>query len=578
MEFNKEQMRKLQVERVQMSRVPTYQGVSLPPASKSLLSAMPYVGKERDQGYCGNCWVWASIGLLEIAHTVNDEVSDRLSVQYFNSNWNNGSIQGNACRGGWTGDVASFFNNTLHQAVPWSNSNASYADYYWTSGKTSAMPASYIATSPNYPFISVTDNIIWAYDGQTAAINTIKSLINSDIPVIYTFYLPQDGWTSFRSFWKNESENILWDPDIYNETIPSAGHCTIIVGYNDTCSDPYWIVLNSWGIKDQRPTGLFRLKMYMNYNSTYHDGEDYGYMNYFETFTTEYKPLPRGTGNLTISSSPSSVSIWIDDQNTGILTPQTIMNITSGDHTLKLTKNGYVDYNQSFSIKSNITTMISATLTRAGKLSVITKPAGSSVWLDGSDTGKKTSCTLSPLTPEIHDVKLAKSGFENYSTSVQIQPGFTSQIIAILNQTGGTVSISSVPSGAVIFVDQVDTGFQTPQSISGLTPGIHTILLKKDLYKDWTDTVSIKARETTQVSATMMSGGYNGSIFIYSTPSGAEISLDGKNTQYQTAKKISGIPAGSHTLGLHTEGYANWSETITVKKGVTTTVSAKLYQ
>ena len=90
-----------------------------------------------DQGYCGNCWVWASTGALEVTHSVSSDVSDQLSVQYFNSNWNNGSSFSNACDGGWSYQVADFYNSTLHQVVPWSNTNASYADYYWEEGQPS---------------------------------------------------------------------------------------------------------------------------------------------------------------------------------------------------------------------------------------------------------------------------------------------------------------------------------------------------------------------------------------------------------------------------------------------------------
>jgi len=43
---------------------------NLPMGSKSLLSYLPYTPSERAQGVCGNCWVWASTGALEIDHAV----------------------------------------------------------------------------------------------------------------------------------------------------------------------------------------------------------------------------------------------------------------------------------------------------------------------------------------------------------------------------------------------------------------------------------------------------------------------------------------------------------------------------
>ena len=74
------------------------QGLSA--GSVNLLSYLPYIPSQRDQGWCGNCWVWASTGALEIDHNVDYGVRDRLSIQYFNSKYNK-ARSGNACSGGW---------------------------------------------------------------------------------------------------------------------------------------------------------------------------------------------------------------------------------------------------------------------------------------------------------------------------------------------------------------------------------------------------------------------------------------------------------------------------------------------
>jgi C1A family cysteine protease len=47
--------------KVQNAPISTVQG------SKSLLSNIQYTPSERNQGNCGNCWVWASTGVLENA-------------------------------------------------------------------------------------------------------------------------------------------------------------------------------------------------------------------------------------------------------------------------------------------------------------------------------------------------------------------------------------------------------------------------------------------------------------------------------------------------------------------------------
>jgi len=58
---------------------------------------------ERDHGIYGNCWVWASTACLEISLAKEKHISsERLSIQYLNSNYNNGRSCW-ACCGGAAG-------------------------------------------------------------------------------------------------------------------------------------------------------------------------------------------------------------------------------------------------------------------------------------------------------------------------------------------------------------------------------------------------------------------------------------------------------------------------------------------
>ena len=98
----------------------------------SLLSYLPYTPSQRDQGSCGNCWVWASTGALEIGHNINSGISDRFSIQYFDSKYQyNTGIY--ACGGGNPITFANWYNSDK-TPIPWTNTNAAYGDYYSTGG------------------------------------------------------------------------------------------------------------------------------------------------------------------------------------------------------------------------------------------------------------------------------------------------------------------------------------------------------------------------------------------------------------------------------------------------------------
>ncbi|MCK4724116.1 MAG: hypothetical protein KAT75_12465, partial [Dehalococcoidia bacterium] len=94
--------------------------------SHSMLDWVPYVPAERHQHSCGNCWVWAGTGCMEIAHLIENDVHDRLSIQFFNSAYGEGDGEDYACCGGWLGKFADAYSGGF--AVPWDNSNANWQD------------------------------------------------------------------------------------------------------------------------------------------------------------------------------------------------------------------------------------------------------------------------------------------------------------------------------------------------------------------------------------------------------------------------------------------------------------------
>ncbi len=625
MHFTDEQLKKREAARTLMPKVASLEGIVLPKASKSLLSSVPYTGNDRDQGYCGNCWVWASTGALEIEHAIDNSVKDRLSIQYFNSNWNGGAAVGNACNGGFPDQVADFYTSTLKKGIPWSNTNAGYADYYWNGG-ASGIAANLISTTPNYPIVTVTDEELITHTGQSTAINNIKSQINANKPVLWYYALPTSGWTAFNTFWANQPESTVWDPDSYAGTEVNGAHEVLIIGYDDTGSTPYWLVLNSWGITSGRPTGLFRVKMNLNYDATMTYGSYTQYAHYFDIFQTTFviptptptptstptitptptptstptstptvtptptptstptstptvtptpTPLP-GNGTLTVSSVPTKAKIWIDEVITGRVTPATLSSISSGPHTLKLTMSGYFDYTQPFTIIQDQTTTISAKLIRGGTLSVVSKPAGASIRIDGSDTGKFTPSSFTTLAAGSHTVTLVKTGYADYSKTVTIESGRITSIYGVLPLTGGSIRVSSNPYGAAILIDGVDIGYQTPKTVSGLLVGSHTVVLKKDGYQDWSKIVFVNAQMITSTYANLIPGGSNGSLFMYSNPSGANIAIDGVNTGHVTPKTLTSIPAGQHAILITKTGYNDWMQTVSVRSGMKSNLYARL--
>jgi hypothetical protein len=146
--------------------------------------------------------------------------------------------------------------------------------------------------------------------------------------------------------------------------------------------------------------------------------------------------------------------------------------------------------------------------------------------------------------------------------------------------TTGTISVSSTPSGASIYLDGSYQG-KTPITIPDVSAGSHTIKLTYTYYNDWSHTILVSVGNTSYLSAELTEltpttpTPTTGFIVLSSTPSGASIYLDG-SYHGKTPKTIPDVSAGSHYIELKLEGYNLWSDRINVMTGSTSYISVQL--
>jgi hypothetical protein len=284
--------------------------------------------------------------------------------------------------------------------------------------------------------------------------------------------------------------------------------------------------------------------------------------------------LRQATGSISVASSPSGAYVYLDGYPKGT-TPKTITGVSAGAHTIKLSKSGYKDYTRTRSVKAGETISINANLLQAiGSISVTSTPSGASVYLDGSPKGK-TPKTITGVSAGAHTIKLSKSGYNDDTRKISVKTGKTFSINANLRQATGSISVYSTPSGASVYLDGSYKG-TTPKTITGVSAGAHTIKLVKSGYNDEVrNLLSVKAGKTFSIYVDLLQA--SGSIFVYSTPSGASVYLDG-SPKGMTPKTLRGVPAGSHTIKLSKSGYRDDTRKISVKAGETKHFNAILIQ
>jgi hypothetical protein len=138
----------------------------------------------------------------------------------------------------------------------------------------------------------------------------------------------------------------------------------------------------------------------------------------------------------------------------------------------------------------------------------------------------------------------------------------------------GGLNVDSNPQGAQIQVDGKDTRSVTPFSLTGLTPGQHTIAISKPGYATETRTIDVMSGSRSVFSVQL--GLLTATVSANSDPAGATVWIDGKSTGKVTPAQISVDKAGNHSFIFKKQGYLDETTTANLQIGQTSHLAATL--
>ena len=228
-----------------------------------------------------------------------------------------------------------------------------------------------------------------------------------------------------------------------------------------------------------------------------------------KTFNYSLSPTGIAKGSIHFVTVPTGAEIFMDGADQGVKTITTVTNISAGEHTFTLKLAGYNDITGTVTVVGGSTVEVYAVLTPStpekGSLYISSSPVAADIIIDGQSQGAKTPATITNLTAGNHEVKLTKTGYEDFTTTVTITAGTTSYLSATMTVLLGigTLEISSTPAGARVFIDGADALKATPATITNLSSGDYTYKLVLSGYKDATGTVTIEPGKTTTLSVSL---------------------------------------------------------------------------
>ncbi len=288
---------------------------------------------------------------------------------------------------------------------------------------------------------------------------------------------------------------------------------------------------------------------------------------------TKGGPPPEGLGALIIETIPPGAVVIFNDIPVPGVTPLTLNNQRAGANALRIEKAGYKAVEEMATVVKDQTVTRNYTLKRllAG-LRVTSNPGGAKVVLDGDDLGT-TPLDRADLSPGEGTLVISLKGYETVTRQVRL----TSDQVKIENvdlfaQTG-SVSLTSEPAGAEVFMDGLSLGKYAgaPITRDKLTLGRHSARASLEGYEDASADFTVEFNKASTVHLRLTAR--PGALYITSTPEGADISLDDRPTGKKTGAKIENVSAGEHKLTLSLAGYGDVVKKVTVRPGKTETIT-----
>jgi len=231
---------------------------------------------------------------------------------------------------------------------------------------------------------------------------------------------------------------------------------------------------------------------------------------------------------------------------------------------------------------------VAAPVVVPGQITVDSTPQGAQVQLDGAtDPTWVTPLSVSSLDPGPHSITVSKGGYVTDSRTVKVVSGSKSSVVIHLNQLSATLSVTSNPPGASIYVDGRDMGKLTPAQVS-VNKGQHVVLIRKSGYIDETASAQFALGQTVALSPTLRAlgnvdnirtvgkmkklfGGSSGqpgqgTLSIRTQPKGAQVAVNQHMLDKGSPVEVM-LDPGNYVIDITLSGYAPISKVVTVDKG-----------
>ncbi len=289
-------------------------------------------------------------------------------------------------------------------------------------------------------------------------------------------------------------------------------------------------------------------------------------------YASSHVDLVPQKGLLLVTTEPAGCALSIDGVSFGE-TPRLVTTLdVTRRHRMELRKTGYQPCAAVIAFSGRTPLVRHERLVLdSGKVTVESDPPGAAVFVNGIERGV-TPLVVGDIPRGRLAVKLKLAGYRDVVRELNIKPGDSQNLSVAMEGLPGGLVLTSVPSGARIYVDGSPRG-KAPVEIAPLAPGRHTVLAQLEGYGDEERSLDVGRGETVRTEFRLES--VLGRLELRTAPVGATVVVDGRlrgrTTAGSEAAKFSdcmvvgGLEAGVHTLRLSCHGHAELTKEFKVE-------------
>jgi hypothetical protein len=266
------------------------------------------------------------------------------------------------------------------------------------------------------------------------------------------------------------------------------------------------------------------------------------------------------TYTVNITSIPSDADIFVNGVDSGFNTPHVFTMNHGSSATYTVQKAGYSWSPTNFTvtgINQNMSNLFNGTLLTYA-VNITSTPADADIFINGQDSGFNTPHIFTMNHGSSATYTVQKPGY-SWSPATYAVTNITAN--AAQNFTGTqltyTVNITSTPTDADIFVNGVDSGFNTPHVFT-LPYGANAVYTVQKAGYSWTPATYVVNNITANTTQNFTGALLTYTVNITSTPADADIYVNGVDSGFNTPHVFTLTHGSNATYTVQKTGYI-WS-------------------